>query len=399
MTAASEGCPTTSTPTAPLVAPSIAIVGAGFSGTLLALHLLQRSPPQTRVILIERNAQFGRGAAYSTGNSSHLLNVPAGKMSAFHSRPLDFLHWLQGLPESELCGLDPGPGTFVPRRLFGGYVRHLVNLEMKVPERGDQLELVRGDVLDIAPNGGGLTLTLDRNRTIEADRAVLAIGNFPPAAPPVEETAFYDSPAYKPDPWAADTLADLDPDLPVLLIGTGLTTIDTIVSLLDQGHRAPITALSRRGLVPHRHAAGAASSAPETDQFPTRLNALARALRRSSALQVASRRQLAGRDRRDQADHHRPVADHVSGGPAAFPPAHASVVGYPSPSCVRARRRPDRGRAGKRPAQDTRRPDPLVSADDAGRTGGRGVQAAFPAGSGERERRPGDQLRRSRRRL
>ena len=270
------------------VKPAIAIVGAGFSGTLLALHLLQRSPPQTRVILIERNARFGRGPAYSTGNSSHLLNVPAGKMSAFHARPLDFLRWLQELPETELCGLRPVAGSFVPRRMFGSYVRHLVNLEMKVAEHRDQLELIRGDVIDIAPIGGGLTLTLDRNRTIEADRAVLAVGNFPPAPPPVEDGSFYDSPAYKADPWAADTLAELDPDLPVLLIGTGLTTIDTIVSLLDQGHRGPITALSRRGLLPHRHAEGVVASGPETDQFPTRLNALARALRNNSASQIAA---------------------------------------------------------------------------------------------------------------
>ena len=264
-------------------APGIAIVGAGFSGTLLALHLLQRVPPQTRVVLIERNAQFGRGPAYSTGNSSHLLNVPAGKMSAFHSRPADFLHWLQGLPAEELCGLDAAASSFVPRRMFGRYVRHLLNLEMKRPERRDQLELVRGDVTDIATNGGGLTLTLDRNRTIEVDRAVLAIGNFPPAPPPVADIAFYDTPLYRADPWAPDTLTELDPEMPVLLIGTGLTTIDTVISLLDQGHRGPITALSRRGLLPHRHAAKPpAVDMPETDAFPTRVNELARALREGS---------------------------------------------------------------------------------------------------------------------
>ena len=268
---------------APDIPPGIAIVGAGFSGTLLALHLLQRVPPQTRVVLIERNAQFGRGPAYSTGNSSHVLNVPAGKMSAFHSRPGDFLDWLRGLPAEEMCGIEATPTSFVPRRMFGRYVRHLLNLEMKSAERRDQLELVRGDVTDIAANGGGLTLTLDRNRTIEVDRAVLAIGNFPPAPPPVADYAFYDTPFYRADPWAPDTLTDLDPRMPVLLIGTGLTTIDTVISLLDQGHHGPITALSRRGLVPHRHAGTMPAAAmPETDSFPTRVNQLSRVLREGS---------------------------------------------------------------------------------------------------------------------
>ena len=263
--------------------PRIAIVGAGFSGTLLALHLLQRVPPHARVVLIERNAQFGRGPAYSTGNSSHLLNVPAGKMSAFHSHPGDFLNWLRGLSADELCGLDATPASFVPRRMFGRYIRQLLNLEMKSAERRDQLELVRGDVTDIAATGGGLTLTLDRNRAIEVERAVLAIGNFPPAPPPVADVSFYDTPFYRADPWAPDTLTDLDPELPVLLIGTGLTTIDTVISLLDHGHRGPITALSRRGLVPHRHAGTpAAIDLPETDSFPTQVNELARVLREGS---------------------------------------------------------------------------------------------------------------------
>ena len=272
--------------------PGIAVVGAGFSGTLLALHLLRQVPANTRVVLIERNAQFGRGPAYSSGNSSHLLNVPAGKMSAFHSRPGDFLAWLAALPADEMGGLEAAATSFVPRRMFGRYVRHLLNLEMKIPERRDQLELVRGDVTDIASAGGaapggGLTLTLDRDRSIVVDRAVLAIGNFPPAPPPVAEPGFYDSALYRADPWAADTLSDLDPDLPVLLIGTGLTTVDSVISLLDQGHRGPITALSRRGLLPHRHAAAPKGGAlPVPESVPTRINQLARALREGSRRQI-----------------------------------------------------------------------------------------------------------------
>jgi len=63
------------------------VIGAGFSGTLLTLHLLRRCPPATRICLIERNAQFGRGQVYATPNPGHLLNVPAGRMSAFPDQP------------------------------------------------------------------------------------------------------------------------------------------------------------------------------------------------------------------------------------------------------------------------------------------------------------------------
>lgn len=81
-----------------MTARTVAIVDAGFSEILLAPHLLRYCPPETRVVLIERNAQFGSGQAYSTGNANHLLNVPAGRMSAFHDQPHDCVDWLARHP-------------------------------------------------------------------------------------------------------------------------------------------------------------------------------------------------------------------------------------------------------------------------------------------------------------
>src|SRR3984885_4710598 len=162
---------------------TIAIVGAGFSGTLLTLHLLRRCPPPTRLVLIERNSQFGRGLAYATGNASHILNVPASRMSAFHDRPNDFLEWLSSQPESE-TGTAVGPGTFAPRRLFGAYIRALLNDEIKRSGR-ERLELVKGDVIGLDRTAHPLVLSLDRNRTVQADMAVLAMGNFPPEPMPI----------------------------------------------------------------------------------------------------------------------------------------------------------------------------------------------------------------------
>jgi len=267
---------------------AIAIVGAGFSGTLLTLHLLRRCPPTTKVILIERTRQFGRGQAYSTPNPSHLLNVPAGRMSAFHDKPTDFLDWLQAQPAETLKDVAPAAGTFVPRELFGEYVRSLLNDEIRRAEPRDRLELMRGEVLGIDRSRHPLVLTLDRDRSVEADLAVLAVGNFPPEPMPIADPSFYDTPFYRPDPWAPDALTGLASGVPVLLVGTGLTMVDAVVSLLDQGHTGPIHALSRRGLLPRRHAAAPTVPPGEPLPFPTGVSALTRFLRDESRRALAA---------------------------------------------------------------------------------------------------------------
>jgi uncharacterized NAD(P)/FAD-binding protein YdhS len=178
--------------------PAVAIVGAGFSGTLLALHLLRQCPDPIRIHLIERSPRFGRGLAYSTGNLNHVLNVPTGKMSAFHDRPDDFLHWLQ---EKSGIAASVTSNCFVARKVFGDYVRyHLKEEFRRAAGRRGRLVLTRGEVLDLRLSRSGVTLEIDRNRRIDADIAVLAVGNFPPEPPPIADPSFYDSDRYRPDP-------------------------------------------------------------------------------------------------------------------------------------------------------------------------------------------------------
>jgi uncharacterized NAD(P)/FAD-binding protein YdhS len=225
---------------------TIAIVGGGFSGSLLAFHLLNRCGPQDRILLIERNRRFGLGLAYSTGNSNHLLNVRAGNMSAFSERPSHFVEWLRGLPAEELAQLaePPGPTGFVPRGLFGRYIQHLLGDRIWREGRSRQLDLVTDEAVALHRRDRGWEVELAMGRRLAVDEAVLAIGNFPPAG---------STPGYHGDPWDANALAGLAPDRAVLTLGTGLTMIDTVISLLDRGHRGPIYALSRRGLLPRVH--------------------------------------------------------------------------------------------------------------------------------------------------
>jgi len=222
----------------------IAIIGAGFSGSLLAVQLLRRFLPSGRIYLIEKNPQFGHGLAYSTGNPNHLLNVRAGRMSAFVDEPGHFVDWLRQRAEPGAASI--GGDTFVSRRLYGTYVQDLLGEEIWQTGTGRNLILVPDEAVAVRQQPNGLAVEVSSGRRYEVDAAVLAIGNFPHGDA---------VPHYHGDPWNPRALAALDAEAPVLLIGTGLTMVDTVISLLDQRHRGPIYAVSRRGLLPRRHGA------------------------------------------------------------------------------------------------------------------------------------------------
>src|SRR5882757_6544918 len=95
--------------TSSAVARRVAVIGGGAAGALAALHLLDAATPR-EVVVVEPARELGFGLAYRTRHPLHLLNVPAGRMSAFPERPDDFVAWLGG------NGADTA-AAFVPRRL------------------------------------------------------------------------------------------------------------------------------------------------------------------------------------------------------------------------------------------------------------------------------------------
>lgn len=229
------------------MARAIGIIGGGFTGALLALHLLRRCGDQDRIFLIEKSRRFGAGLAYSTGNAHHLLNVRAGNMSAFSAEPDHFVDWLKRLPDQARAMIDddpPGPSSFAPRGLFGAYVQQALAEAIWRGPRGDRLTIVNDEAVGVEREVGGIALKLAVGRKLVVDTAVLAVGNFPPArgAGPIFG-----------DPWDERAIGDLDAQAPVLILGTGLTMVDNVISLLDQGHVGPIQAISRRGLLPRQH--------------------------------------------------------------------------------------------------------------------------------------------------
>ena len=131
----------------------IAIVGGGCSGVLVAVQLLKNGY-RGRVTIIEPRSKLGRGLAYSTPFDEHLLNVPAGKMSALPQAPDHFLRWLQanGWPEAT-------PSSFAPRKVYGEYLDSLLQAEIR-GGAGRNLRQFRAEAVDVGVDGGGVRLTL-----------------------------------------------------------------------------------------------------------------------------------------------------------------------------------------------------------------------------------------------
>lgn len=229
----------------------ITIIGGGASGTLLAANLLRNSNGKDlRVNLIEKRGRLGQGVAYSTADPVHLLNVPAAKMGAFPDDIGGFYRWLLE------NGNDFAEGDFLPRMLFGKYLRDV--LQTAAAEAGEDKLIYRDDEalkLDLAENFANVGLASDE--TLVSDAAVLAFGNFLPPDPNIPDMGYTAHPKYFRDQWQADLYSKISSDDSILIIGTGLSMVDLALHFHDTGHRGQVTAISTRGLLPAVHAASA----------------------------------------------------------------------------------------------------------------------------------------------
>lgn len=227
----------------------VAIIGAGFCGTMVAAQLLRRERGErpAEILLIDGiSRRHGRGVAYSPFSEEHLLNVPAGAMGAFPDAPTDFHRWLL---ES---GRQVEPGAFVPRTWYGEYLEALL---AEAEKKAHFFKLTRTEavVTSIKYIEGRFELSIDDGSKLSADATVVATGNLPQGLP--VGGAELQHRALLVDPWKAAAVDGLGTEDPICILGTGLTAIDIILDLAKKGRKNPIVAISRRGRFPLSHSA------------------------------------------------------------------------------------------------------------------------------------------------
>lgn len=228
--------------------PTITIIGGGASGTLLAVQLARQASAPLSIHLIEQHRPAGRGVAYGTTTPAHRLNVPASKMGAYPDQPGHFHEWLVQ------NGHDFAPDAFVPRQLYSQYLQDQLQAAQQTP--GVKIELIHDEALDIEVQPGRAEVTLASGRVLTSDAVVLAFGNFLPPQPSFLSPLAAVAPKYFGNPWQPDLAASLAANDRVLVIGMGLTAIDTLLSLQAQPHLGPLHAISTHGWWPAVHQLG-----------------------------------------------------------------------------------------------------------------------------------------------
>lgn len=229
-----------------------AIIGGGFSGTMLAVQLLEQAKHQVKVFLINNTKDFGKGVAYGTKEPYHLLNVPTCKMSAYPDKPTHFTDWLkqQDLTKWQInkASID---SCFVPRVLFGQYIHEIFQLTLENANSEKELIPIVDKTIGITLTNSKCTLQLEKQGTLSCDKVVLALGN-PPPHDFLKRYHESSNQHYIHNPWQFDIKTIPNEDK-ILVIGTGLTAIDVLLSLKQKRHFGNITLLSRHGLLPQAH--------------------------------------------------------------------------------------------------------------------------------------------------
>lgn len=229
----------------------IVIIGGGFTGTALAIHLARQGATGLTVTVIEPRAQLGQGVAYSTQDPAHRINVPASRMQLCAAQEGDFERWYRASAayQNDAASRWQDGKLYPQRAQFGAYVAEqfaeAARLQVRLVHVQDRAVALReGQILTAA------------GRAYRADEVVLAISHPPPALPRLVQQALVEHPGLIANPWLPQALAKVGSEDRVAIIGSGLTMADVVASLQLQGHRGPITAFSRRGQLPRNNVSG-----------------------------------------------------------------------------------------------------------------------------------------------
>ncbi len=232
---------------------NIAVIGGGFCGMMTAVYLLQSGLP-LNIIIINDGYPFGRGVAYNAHTNKYLLNVRAINMSAFEDERYHFLDWLQLQPSYAHIPKNILVNVYAPRTMYGDYLQHVWQQAVKNKHPLTNINIIEQKAVNIKENAESLCIHLANNKIIDADNVVLATGNTVPGNI-IQNKSFLQSDKYFTNPWTKECVSNVRHLKNILIVGNGLTMIDTVQGLTENGFKGKIYTISPNGfkLIPHKY--------------------------------------------------------------------------------------------------------------------------------------------------
>lgn len=270
----------------------VVIVGGGFTGACAAVALLRHSTRPLAITLVDPAEQPGRGLAYSATDPDHRLNAPTWSHTLLPDDALHFDRWCraQGLAMADPEALQPDGSAYFRRRDLGRYLQQTLAAHAHggpgpstIVHRRDWARAATpapaGAALQASASegeagGAAFTVHTEGGARLPADALLLATGNPVPRLRAPFAPALAVHPAVIENPLAPGALERVAPGARVLLVGSGLTAMDVLSTLVRRGHAGSIEVVSRHGLRPRRPGPLPAALAPLVAAGPAALDRL-----------------------------------------------------------------------------------------------------------------------------
>ena len=234
----------------------IAIIGAGFSGTLVLANIVKSAQKKCSIAIIDKLESFNKGIAYNPSSSAFLLNVATKRMSAFSDDPDHFLNWVCKQNSFDSFNREALANSFLPRDIYRQYLSSIWDETIEMAEtKNIQIECIYSFARNINVLDDKYTVTTESGDYIIANQVVLSTGNQTPSNKVLRQKLDINHSRYFQNPWKIEAITNFEPDQDILIIGNGLTMVDTTLGLVENHFQNKIYAVSTNGfnVIPHLH--------------------------------------------------------------------------------------------------------------------------------------------------
>jgi len=230
----------------------LTIVGMGACGVAAFAEAVTRlcyDPGEGWMIhLIERDDVLARGLAFGTDQPGHLLNTESRLMGLYDKEPGHFRTWLEARRAAAGTPLDPDGVEYPQRREYRIYMREVLDRTLdQARTAGIEVQTHHQEAVSIEGDHDAATVGFSDGSTIATDIVLLTIGT----PDPDRFGTLNGTPGYFDSPYPAHRMTEqIDRDQPVVVLGSGLSAIDAVMTLLDADHRGHIHLISKEGMLP-----------------------------------------------------------------------------------------------------------------------------------------------------